>query len=233
MNNPSLELDHHTFAHDITKYWLEDCSVCLHPIKHGKSVVKLSHCRTAYHFECFNRWFSDKRTQDRSCPGCRAWWSHSRRRKLMPWRETINPYKRLYGMLLLGESSQEILCSRLQIAYNQQLFDQASLDHLSQELNKLSEALRHTNFPTETAEDVLRRHFPAAQPVEVLLAVARCRRRIPAAAGAADATPSGVSRVRVTRTVLRECDIGLHRTVMVDSHRRRTDTRIRGRRSPL
>jgi len=52
------------------------------------------------------------------------------------------------------------------------------------------------------------------------------RRRIPAAAGAVDATPSGVSRVRVTRTVLRECDIGLHRTVTVDSHRRRTDTRI-------
>ena len=61
----------------------------------------------------------------------------------------------------------------------------------------------------------------------------QCRRRIPAAAGAVDATPSGVSRVRVTRTVLRECDIGLHRTVTVDSHRRRTDTRIRGRRSPL
>ena len=60
-----------------------------------------------------------------------------------------------------------------------------------------------------------------------------CRRKIPAAAGAADATPSGVSRVRVTRTVLRECDIGLHRTVKVDSHRRRTDTRIRGRCSPL
>jgi len=53
-----------------------------------------------------------------------------------------------------------------------------------------------------------------------------CRRRIPAAAGDADATPSGVSRVRVTRTVLRECDIGLHRTVTVDSHRRRMDTRI-------
>ena len=53
-----------------------------------------------------------------------------------------------------------------------------------------------------------------------------CRRRIPAAAGAADATPSGVSRVRVTWTVLRECDIGLHRTVTVDSHRRRTDTGI-------
>ena len=47
---------------------------------------------------------------------------------------------------------------------------------------------------------------------------------MPAAAGAADATPCGVSRVRVTRTVLRECDIGLHRTVTVDSHRQRTDT---------
>jgi len=91
----------------------------------------------------------------------------------MPRRETINPYERLYGMLLLGESSREILCSRLQIAYDQQLFDQASLDHLSLELNKVSEAHRHTNFPAETAEDVLRRHFPAAQPVEVLLAVAR------------------------------------------------------------
>ena len=53
-----------------------------------------------------------------------------------------------------------------------------------------------------------------------------CRGRIPAATGAADATPSGVSRVRVTRTVLWECDIGLHRTVTVDSHRRRTDTGI-------
>ena len=53
-----------------------------------------------------------------------------------------------------------------------------------------------------------------------------CRGRIPAAAGAVDATPSGVSRVRVTRTVLQECDIGLHRTVTVDSHRRRTDTGI-------
>jgi len=91
----------------------------------------------------------------------------------MPRRETINPYERLYGMLLVGESSLEILCSRLQIAYDQQLFDQASLDHLSTELNKVSEAPHHTNFPTETAEDVLRRHFPAAQPVEVLLAVAR------------------------------------------------------------
>jgi len=67
--------------------------------------------------------------------------------------------------------------------------------------------------------------------LEVLRMV--CRRRNPAAAGAADATPSGVSRVRVTRTVLRKCDIGLHRTVTVDSHRRRTDTHIRGRRSPL
>jgi len=45
-----------------------------------------------------------------------------------------------------------------------------------------------------------------------------CRRRI------RDATPSGVSRVRVTQTSLLECDIGLHRTVTVDSHRRRTDT---------
>jgi len=53
-----------------------------------------------------------------------------------------------------------------------------------------------------------------------------CRGRIPAAAGAADAMPSGVSRVRVTRTVLRECDLGLHRTVTVDSHRRHTDTGI-------
>jgi len=42
--------------------------------------------------------------------------------------------------------------------------------------------------------------------------------------GAADATPSGVSRVRVTQTSLREGDIGLHRTVTVDSHRQRTDT---------
>jgi len=41
-----------------------------------------------------------------------------------------------------------------------------------------------------------------------------CRSRIPAAAGAGDATPSRVSRVRVTRTVLQECDIVLHRTVM-------------------
>jgi hypothetical protein len=33
-------------------------------------------------------------------------------------------------MLLLGESAREILCSRLQIAYDQQLFDQTSLDRL-------------------------------------------------------------------------------------------------------
>jgi len=88
-------------------------------------------------------------------------------------RETINPYERLYGMLLLGESSWEIQCSRLPIAYDQQLFDQASLDHLSLELNKVSEAPRHTNFPTEIAEDMLRWHFLAAQPVEVLLGVSR------------------------------------------------------------
>jgi len=47
---------------------------------------------------------------------------------------------------------------------------------------------------------------------EINLAL-HCWRRIPAAAGTADAMPSGVSRVRVTRTVLRGCDIGLHRTV--------------------
>jgi len=41
---------------------------------------------------------------------------------------------------------------------------------------------------------------------------------------AADATPSRVSTVRVTQTSLREGDIGLHRTVTVDSHRQRMDT---------
>ena len=41
---------------------------------------------------------------------------------------------------------------------------------------------------------------------------------------AANATPSGVSRVWVTQTSLQECDIGLHRTVTVDSHRQHMDT---------
>jgi hypothetical protein len=68
----------------------------------------------------------------------------------------------------------------LQIAYDLQLFDQTSLDRLSLELSKVSEAPHHTNFPTETAEDVIQRHFLAAntrcdpvQPVEILLVVAR------------------------------------------------------------
>ena len=44
----------------------------------------------------------------------------------------------------------------------------------------------------------------------------------------ADATPSGVSRVRVIQTSLQECDLGLHKTVTVDSHRQRTDTSYKG-----
>ena len=54
--------------------------------------------------------------------------------------------------------------------------------------------------------------------------VPTCRRRIPVTVCTADATPSGVSRVRVTQMSLQECDLGLHRTVTVDSHRQRTDT---------
>ena len=65
---------------------------------------------------------------------------------------------------------------------------------------------------------------PDACPDKLGDAVLVCRRRIPVAVCAADATPSGVSRVRVTQTSLREGDIGLHRTVTVDSHRQRTDT---------
>ena len=52
------------------------------------------------------------------------------------------------------------------------------------------------------------------------------------AAGAADAMPSGVSRVPVIQMGLQECDSGLLRTITVDSHRGRTDTPIRVQRSP-
>ena len=157
MRDISPELRDHSFTHDIAKYWLEECLVCQHPIKHGEQVVKLSCCSATYHFKCLDQWFSNKRARDRSCPWCRALWSRSRLQKLSPRRETINPYERLYGLLLVAESCQEVLQSRLQSAYNQDLFDQISVDCLSQELSELGDIIND----------------PQIQRVEVVLAVAR------------------------------------------------------------